>query len=83
MPAVIASFSLSAFAILSAVRYAEGKKARKGDIYLRELEGKRGKFKVTVVAHMSDGTIVTSKRTYRGCKKTPPKTTVVRPSQSR
>jgi hypothetical protein len=65
------------------VRRLKGKKARKGDIFLRELKGKRGKFKVTVVAHMSDGTIVVSKRTYRGCKKSPPKTTVVRPSQSR
>jgi hypothetical protein len=65
------------------VRRLKGEKARKGDIYLRELKGKRGKFKVTVVAHMSDGTIVVSKRTYRGCKKTPPKTTVVRPSESR
>ena len=65
------------------VQRLKGKRARKGDIFLRELKGKRGKFKVTVVSHISDGSLVVSKRTYRGCKKTRPTTTIVNPSTSR
>jgi hypothetical protein len=55
-----------------------GKKARKGRIVLSGLKKKRGKFKVTVVVYISDGSLRVSTRTYRGCKKSKVKGRVVR-----
>jgi hypothetical protein len=53
-------------------RRLTGKRARRGDIVLSGLRPKRGRFKVTVVVHLSDGSLRVSTRTYHGCTKTAP-----------
>jgi Zinc carboxypeptidase len=54
----------------------KGKRARRGTIYLKSIRNGRKTYRVTVVVHLSDGRLRVSKRTYKGCVKAGPTTTV-------